>query len=165
MAFIEQLGVRNLIVEARETTESQAYQKVRQLSAGPHLPGLPGHAGDARGHHGVDAAQALHAVEAAAEAAARSCRSSTASARRTSTIAQSEVSRPAASSTKARPRTRRRSRARARRAAAALFGADDPIGQFVKVNEQWFQVIGVAGPQLTRADRRRPVCPRRIGTT
>ena len=34
-------------------------------------------------------------------------------------------------------------------AAAALFGADDPVGRYVKVNEQWFQVIGVAGPQLT----------------
>jgi putative ABC transport system permease protein len=34
-------------------------------------------------------------------------------------------------------------------AAASLFGVDDPIGQHVKVNEQWFQVIGVAGPQLT----------------
>ena len=34
-------------------------------------------------------------------------------------------------------------------AAASLFGADDPVGRYVKVNEQWFQVIGVAGPQLT----------------
>jgi putative ABC transport system permease protein len=34
-------------------------------------------------------------------------------------------------------------------AAASLFGADDPIGRYVKVNEQWFQTIGVAGPQLT----------------
>ena len=34
MAFIEDLGVRNLIVEARETTEFQAYQKVRQQSPG-----------------------------------------------------------------------------------------------------------------------------------
>jgi putative ABC transport system permease protein len=33
-------------------------------------------------------------------------------------------------------------------AAVALFGADDPVGRFVKVNEQWFRVIGVAGPQL-----------------
>src|SRR5258706_15989011 len=34
MAFIEGLGVRNVIVEARETTEFQAYQKVRQQSPG-----------------------------------------------------------------------------------------------------------------------------------
>src|ERR687891_2533832 len=34
MAFIEQLGVRNLIVEAREAPDSQTLQKIRKLSAG-----------------------------------------------------------------------------------------------------------------------------------
>jgi hypothetical protein len=34
MAFIEQLGVRNVIVEARETIDPQAFQKVRQVSPG-----------------------------------------------------------------------------------------------------------------------------------
>jgi MacB-like protein len=34
MAFIEQLGVRNLIVEAREAPDNQTLQKVRKLSAG-----------------------------------------------------------------------------------------------------------------------------------
>jgi putative ABC transport system permease protein len=34
-------------------------------------------------------------------------------------------------------------------AAASLFGVDDSIGRYVKVHDQWFQVIGVAGPQLT----------------
>ena len=34
-------------------------------------------------------------------------------------------------------------------AAAAVFGTDDPIGRYLKVNDQWFQIIGVAGPQLT----------------
>ena len=34
MAFIEQLGVRNLIVEAREAPDQQALQKVRKLSGG-----------------------------------------------------------------------------------------------------------------------------------
>src|SRR5579872_4110982 len=34
MAFIEQLGVRNLIVEAREAPDGQTLQKVRKLSAG-----------------------------------------------------------------------------------------------------------------------------------
>jgi hypothetical protein len=34
MAFIEQLGVRNLIVEAREAPDQQTLQKIRKLSAG-----------------------------------------------------------------------------------------------------------------------------------
>src|SRR4051812_32094682 len=34
MSFIEQLGVRNLIVEAREAPDSQTLQKVRKLSSG-----------------------------------------------------------------------------------------------------------------------------------
>jgi hypothetical protein len=34
MALIEQMGVHNLIVEAKETTELQAHQKVRKISPG-----------------------------------------------------------------------------------------------------------------------------------
>src|SRR6478672_7680164 len=34
MSFIEQLGVRNLIIEAREAPDNQSLQKVRKLSAG-----------------------------------------------------------------------------------------------------------------------------------
>jgi putative ABC transport system permease protein len=34
-------------------------------------------------------------------------------------------------------------------ATAGLFGGADPVGQSVKVNQQWFRVVGVAGPQLT----------------
>src|SRR3989441_13200813 len=34
MAFIEQLGVRNLIVEAREASNWQEFQKVRRTSPG-----------------------------------------------------------------------------------------------------------------------------------
>ena len=30
-------------------------------------------------------------------------------------------------------------------ARSSLFGADEAIGEYVKVNEQWFRVIGVAG--------------------
>ena len=40
MAFIEQLGVRNMIVEAREATDCQALQKVRKMSPGLTVPGL-----------------------------------------------------------------------------------------------------------------------------
>ena len=34
MALIEQMGVRNLIVEAKETLEWQAHQKIRRVSPG-----------------------------------------------------------------------------------------------------------------------------------
>src|SRR5205823_1007844 len=34
MAFIEQMGVRNLIVEAKESTDFQAHQKIRKISPG-----------------------------------------------------------------------------------------------------------------------------------
>ena len=34
IAFIEQLGVRNVIIEAREAGDSQALQRVRKMSAG-----------------------------------------------------------------------------------------------------------------------------------
>src|SRR5438445_4297894 len=34
MALIEQMGVRNVIVEAKETIERQAHQKIRKISPG-----------------------------------------------------------------------------------------------------------------------------------
>ena len=34
-------------------------------------------------------------------------------------------------------------------ARSSLFGSADAIGQYVKANEQWFRVIGVASPQLS----------------
>jgi putative ABC transport system permease protein len=30
-----------------------------------------------------------------------------------------------------------------------LFGALNPVGQYVKLDEQWFRVLGVTGPQLS----------------
>jgi putative ABC transport system permease protein len=30
-----------------------------------------------------------------------------------------------------------------------LFGAQEAVGQYIKVNTQWFRVIGIVGPQLT----------------
>jgi putative ABC transport system permease protein len=34
-------------------------------------------------------------------------------------------------------------------AKSGLFGVTEPIGRYVKVDDQWFHVIGVAGPQLS----------------
>ena len=34
-------------------------------------------------------------------------------------------------------------------AQSSMFGSSNSIGQYVKANEQWFRVIGVASPQLS----------------
>jgi putative ABC transport system permease protein len=148
MAFIEQLGVRNLIVEAREAPDNQALQKVRKLSAGLSFQDLrviesnienisaasarkrftPSKlmpkplAGDSPVVYGVSPAYATIGNLAVASG-------------RFFDEAETTSAAPVAVLGEA--------------AAAALFGAEDPIGRYVKVNDQWFRVVGVAGPQLT----------------
>jgi len=154
MAFIEQLGVRNLIVEAREAPDNQALQKVRKLSAGLSFQDLrviqsnienisaasarkrftPSKlmpkplAGDSPVVYGVSPSYAQ--IGNLQVASGRFFdESETTSAAPVAVLGEA--------------------------AAAALFGADDPIGRYVKVNDQWFRVVGVAGPQLTvQSDRR-----------
>jgi putative ABC transport system permease protein len=147
MAFIEQLGVRNLIVEAREAPDSQALQKIRKLSPGlsftdfrviqANVEGiaaatarkrftpsklLPRPQADPPMVYGVSPAYVDIANLGIVSGRFFDDGETTAAA-------------PVAVLGEA--------------AAASLFGADDPVGRYVKVNEQWFQVIGVAGPQLT----------------
>jgi putative ABC transport system permease protein len=147
MAFIEQLGVRNLIVEAREAPDAQAQQKIRKLSQGLTLKDfrviqanveqiaaasarkrftpsklLPRAQGDAPLVYGVSPAYTKIA-------------NLTVISGRFFDEQETAAAAPLMVLGEA--------------AAAALFGADDPVGRYVKVNEQWFQVIGVAGPQLT----------------
>ena len=147
MAFIEQLGVRNLIVEAREAPDSQALQKIRKLSAGLNFTDfrviqanvenisaatarkrftpsklLPRPQADSPMVYGVSPAYVGIANLALVSG-------------RFFDEAETTAASPVVVLGEA--------------AAASLFGADDPIGRYVKVNEQWFQVIGVAGPQLT----------------
>jgi len=146
IAFIEQLGVRNLIVEAREAADSQARQRVRQLSAGLSFtdlrviednvqglaavsprkrfqPGrmLPKPFGDMPTVYGVGAA-----YQQIANLAVTNGRF----------FSDEEEDGAAAVAVLGQG------------AAATLFGVDDPVGRFVKVNEDWFRVVGVAGPQL-----------------
>jgi putative ABC transport system permease protein len=147
MAFIEQLGVRNLIVEARESSDYQSLQKVRKISPGltfqdlrvikANLEGitastarkrftptkmLPRPQGDVPVVYGISPEYMtianLHVVSG-----------------RFFDERETEAGAPVA--------------VLGEGAAASVFGAEDPIGRYVKVNDQWFQVIGVAGPQLT----------------
>jgi len=148
MSFIEQLGVRNLIVEAREAPDNQALQKVRKLSSGlsfqdlriiqTNLDGISAStarkrftpsklmpkplAGDMPMVYGI--APAYQAIANLKVAAGRFFDE-----------AETTAASPVAVLGEA--------------AAATMFGTDDPVGRYVKVNEQWFRVVGVAGPQLT----------------
>jgi putative ABC transport system permease protein len=147
LAFIEQLGVRNLIVEAREATDFQAFQKVRKTS-----PGLT--------------ERDLRVIRANVAGV-------TASTPRKRYEPQKLVPKPQREAPQVygvEPSYQQIANisivagrffdaAEARRAAAVcvigegaktnLFGARDPLGEYVKVNEQWFRVIGVAGSQVS----------------
>ncbi len=145
MAFIEDLGVRNLIVEARETTEWQAFQKVRQQSPGlsfhdiramqASVPGLdilsprkrftptqvvPKPQGELPAVYGVEP---IYRQIAGLKITTGRFFTDNESAHAAALCVLGEAAR------------------------VRLFGLTNAIGKFVKVNEQWFQVIGIAGAQ------------------
>ena len=147
MAFIENLGVRNLIVEAREATDFQALQKVRKVS-----PGLT--------------FRDLRVIQA-------NIGGLTASTARKRFTPSKLIPKPASdmpivygvapSYTQISGLQVRAGRffSEADEATAAavcvlgegvratLFSGSAGIGEYVKVNEQWLRVVGVAGPQLS----------------
>jgi putative ABC transport system permease protein len=147
MALIEQMGVRNLIVEAKETTEWQAHQKIRKIS-----PGLTFQ----------DYRVIRDDVGAIVASTPRKRMIPS------TTIPKSQQDPPAVYGVNPSYETiaglhllvgrffdqdeeNRSAPVCVLGAAAAsnLFGASDAVGQYVKVNEQWFRVIGVASPQLS----------------
>ena len=144
IAFIQQLGVRNIIVEAREATDSTTLTRVRKLSAGlsfrdvrmieSSLEGvaaitarkrfvpaklLPKPYGDVPVVYGV--APVYQNIAGLTLATGRFF-----------TDAEADAASPVAVLGQA--------------AAAGFFGAESPIDRFVKVNDAWYRVIGVARP-------------------
>jgi putative ABC transport system permease protein len=147
MAFIEQLGVRNVIVEARETTDPQAFGKVRSSS-----PGLTFQ--DYRviraSLEGVSAATPRKRflpskMQPKPQRDMPTVYGVTPSyipignlrlaAGRFFDEGENERATPVA--------------VLGEGAKAALFGPDEAVGRYIKVNDQWLRVIGVAGPQLS----------------
>jgi putative ABC transport system permease protein len=147
MAFIEDLGVRNLIVEAREAGDRQALDRVRKLSAGMSF-------------------QDLRVIRANVEQIA----SSTARKKVTPTkmLPKPQGEMPTLYGVDPGYQAIARMRltegrffdeAENRRAApvcvmgqaarASVFGSGPAIGQYLKANEQWYRVIGVVEPQVT----------------
>ena len=148
MAFIEQLGVRNLIVEAREAGDGQALQKVRQLSAGLSFKDLRVIQSNLDTITAVTARKRFTPTKLSPRPIGgdmpvvygispsyASIGNLRMASGRFFDEAETTAAAPVAVIGEA--------------AASTLFGADDPIGKYLKVNEQWLQVIGVAGPQLT----------------
>jgi putative ABC transport system permease protein len=145
MAFIADLGVQNLIVEARESSDYQAFQKMRQQSPGltfqdlraiqAALPGaelisarkrfapnrvIPKAEGDTPVVYGVE--PAYQRIAGLRVVAGRF-------------FTADEAANAAAVAVLGEA------------AGARLFGRTDPVGRFIKVNEQWFAVVGVIAPQ------------------
>jgi len=147
MALIEQMGVHNLIIEAKETTEWQAHQKVRKISPGLTFQDyrvirddvgdvvagtprkrmtpsktIPNSQQDPPTIYGVDPVYmkiaGLHVFEGRFF------------------TAEEETQAAAVCVLGAGARS-------------SLFGSADPVGQYVKVNETWFRVIGVVSAQLS----------------
>ncbi len=146
IAFIEQLGVRNIIVESRETSDRQALQRIRKLSAGlsfqdlrvieSNLPALRATSGRKRmtPTKVLPRPQGEMPMVYGVAPAYATLSALTPSAGRFFDDAEHETAAAVAVLGQA--------------AAAGLFGTDNPVGRFVKVNQQWFGIVGVAGPQL-----------------
>jgi len=147
MALIEQMGVHNLIIEAKETTEFQAHIQLRKISPGLTLQDFRIIGDD---------------VGDIAAATPRKRFSPT------KTIPKSQQDPPVVYGVNPHyteisglrliqgrffdQHEEDRADAVCVLGAAArsnLFGAANPIDQYVKLNEQWFRVVGVASPQLS----------------
>ena len=147
MAFIEQLGVRNILIEARESVSWDDLQKVRKLS-----PGLSFQ------DYRVINANVTGIVESTPRKRFVPSKMIPKPQRDMPTVygVQPNYLRIAGLGVVSgrffdQDETNRSAPVAVLGQAARqnLFGYEDPIGKFVKVNEQWFRVIGVVGPMLS----------------
>lgn len=147
MAFIEQMGVRNLIIEAKEPGNDAALQKLRRTTAGLSFEDYRAIRKDVAGivastprkrfapsewfPKPQQDAPAIYGVTPAYEeiAGLRAVEGRFFDARENADAAPVCVLGSAAK--------------------LNLFGSADPIGKYVKVDTQWLHVIGVAAPQLS----------------
>ena len=145
IAFIEQLGVRNVIVEAREAPDGPTLEQVRKLSTGLTLQDVRGIETNVEKLAATSPRKRVMAVkmlpkpqaEMPAVYGVRPAYAGIAGLRVTSGRFFDQGDGDAGAVA-----------VLGQAAAASLFGTDDPVGRHVKVNQQWFRVIGVAGPQL-----------------
>ena len=158
IAFIEQLGVRNVIVEAREAPDGPTLEKVRKLSAGLTLPGPARHPGERRRSWPRRAPRKrVMPVKMLPQAAGRDADG----VRRRAGLRRRS---PACACRGPVLRRRRRRRAApwrcsARRRPRRCSATEDPVGRYVKVNQQWFRGDRRRGPAAGRRRPTSPACP------
>ena len=147
MAIIEQMGVHNLIVEAKETLEWQAHDKVRKLSPGLTLQDYRVIQDDLQGVIASTprkrlipskiipkAQQDMPAVLGVYPNYQQIAGLHLVSGRFFDRSDEDHAAPVCVLGAAAK---------------WSLFGSANPLGQYVKVNEQWFRVIGVVSPQLS----------------
>src|SRR5256714_9898054 len=147
MALIEQMGVRNVIVEAHEANSWEDMEKVRKLSLGltlrdfrviqSNVSGVVQATPRKRFTPGRMFPKPQHDMPMVYGVAPNYQQISSLRVTQGRFFNDDENTRAAAVAVLGQG------------AKAGLFGQTDPVGQYVKVNEQWLEVIGVVGPQLS----------------
>jgi putative ABC transport system permease protein len=147
LAFIEQLGVRNLIVEARESLDFQSFQRIRKTSPGlterdlriirANVPGITASTARKRltPQKLIPKPQRESPQVYGIEPNYQQIAGLAVVSGRFFDAGEASIGAPVC--------------VLGEGARTNLFGARDPIGQYVKVNEQWFRVIGIVGPQVS----------------
>jgi putative ABC transport system permease protein len=146
MAYIEQLGIRNLIVEAKESLTWEDLGKVRKVSPGltlqdhrvirANVPAIVNSTPRKRFEPSKVIPKPQHGTPTVfgVEPQYQQMASLRVLHGRFFTEEENTVAAPIA--------------VLGYGAASSLFGDRNPIGEYVKVNEQWFHVVGVVAPQL-----------------
>lgn len=146
MAFIEQLGVRNLIVEAKEAEDWMSYRKIRATSPGLTFADYHVILEDVVGIAAstprkrftptklIPKPQQDVPVVYGVEPVYQQIAGLRIESGRFFDARESANSAPIC--------------VLGEGAKSNLFGLDDPIGKYLKVDDQWFLVVGVVGPRL-----------------
>jgi putative ABC transport system permease protein len=147
MALIEQMGVRNLIVEAKETTEWQAHSKVRKISPGLTFEDYRVIRDDVDG-----VALSTPRKRMTPSKIIPKSQQDIPTVYGVSPSYQQIAGLQVLQGNFFDQQDEDRAAPVCVMGAAArwnLFGSANPVGQYIKVNEQWFRVIGVVSPQLS----------------
>jgi putative ABC transport system permease protein len=147
MTYIEQLGVRNLIVEAHEANSWDDLQKVRKISPGltfqdyrvlrANVGGIVDSTARKRFKPGKLIPKPQREMPVVYGVSPSYTRIAGLRVVEGRFFSQDETSLASAVCVLGQS------------AMVNLFGNQEPVGEYIKVNDQWFRVIGVVGPQAT----------------